>query len=235
MQLFYQPLLAKGHYVLDAEESRHCVRVLRKKAGDTIHLVDGQGAFYEARIRQADVSACTFSVLSTHPEPDQGYRIHLAIAPTKNADRLEWFVEKAVEIGIDEISLLVCDNSERKKLKTDRLVRKAVSAMKQSVKATLPPIHEPVKYSQFLQRTPAEAHKFVAYVSDSDSPIPHLLRAAPRHQPYTVLVGPEGDFSPAEIEQAQRAGFQAISLGTARLRTETAGIIACHTLHLVNA
>ncbi len=233
MQLFYQPLLTDNYFVLDAEESRHCVRVLRKKEGDTINLIDGKGTFYEARITTADAKACTFIIINTWKELARNYRIHLGIAPTKNADRLEWFVEKAVEIGIDEISLLICSNSERKKLKTDRLERKAISAMKQSVKATLPLIHEPVAYAKFIRQTRQYPYKFLAYVSDT--PIPHLLHTAMPGQPYTMLIGPEGDFSASEIEQALQAGFHPVSLGASRLRTETAGVAACHILNLVNS
>lgn len=232
MQLFFQPLLTENHCVLDAEESRHCIKVLRKKGGDIITIVDGKGKFYEARITEADAKACAFAVVNTWEETPKNFRIHMGIAPTKNADRLEWYIEKAVEIGIDEISLLICDNSERKKLKTDRLERKVISAMKQSVKATLPLIHEPVAYARFLEQTHAAPHKFLAYVSDT--PIPHLLHAATPGQAYTILIGPEGDFSPSEIEQARQANFQTVSLGPSRLRTETAGIAACHTLNLVN-
>ncbi len=232
MQIFYQPLLPQHHFFLDAEESRHCVKVLRKKEGDRIMVVDGLGTFYHVRIQQADPRQCTFTVVESTKVNNKHFSIHIAIAPTKNADRLEWFVEKAVELGIDDISLIISENTERKKLKTDRLERKAVSAMKQSIKATLPRIHTPVPFQSFVQQHSADLQKYLAYVSDT--PIPHLMQAASPSGAYLVLIGPEGDFTPEEVQQVQEIGFQTVSLGPYRLRTETAGLAACHILNLLN-
>lgn len=232
IQIFYQPSIRDNHFFLNAEESRHCVKVLRKQEGDAIIVVDGKGKFYHARITDANPRQCTFSVEERQTEEIKNFHIHIAIAPTKNADRLEWFVEKAVEMGIDEISLLICGYAERKKLKTDRLERKAVSAMKQSLKATLPVIHQPVLFSEFIQQARPEQQKFVAFVSDA--PTPHLFHAASPISQYIVLIGPEGDFTPEEIRLSRQQGYQSISLGQSRLRTETAGIVACQTLHLLH-
>lgn len=232
MQIFYQPSIPENHFFLDADESRHCVKVLRKQEGDTITVVDGKGNFYHARITDANPRQCAFSVEERRAEEVKNFQIHIAIAPTKNADRLEWFIEKAVEMGIDEVSLLICENAERKKLKTDRLERKAVSAMKQSLKATLPAIHQPVPFTEFIQQARPEQQKFVAFVSDA--PTPHLFHAAPPASQYIVLIGPEGDFTPEEIRLSRQQGYQSVSLGQSRLRTETAGIVACQTLHLLH-
>lgn len=232
MQTFYQPLITENQLFLDADESRHCVKVLRKKEGDLITVVDGKGTFYRVRISKADLRQCAFTIEETIPAYKKDFHIHLGIAPTKNADRLEWFVEKAVEIGVDEISLIICENSERKKLKIDRLERKAISAMKQSLKATLPPIHQPLPITEFLKKSRSTTQKYLAYVSEI--PVPHLFHTALPKEHYIVLIGPEGDFAPAELEKTRQQGYQTISLGTERLRTETAGLVACHTLHLLN-
>lgn len=232
MQIFYQPMMLENQFFLDADESRHCVKVLRKKEGDHITVVDGKGTFYQVRISKADAKQCTFTIEESMPEEKKDFHIHIGIAPTKNADRLEWFVEKAVEIGVDEISLIICENAERKKLKTDRLERKAISAMKQSLKATLPPVHSPVSLTEFIKKPQSDAQKYLAYVSDL--PVPHLFHAASSMKRYVILIGPEGDFTPEEVTGAQQQGYQTISLGAARLRTETAGITACHTLTLLN-
>lgn len=232
MQIFYQPLITENQFFLDADESRHCVKVLRKKEGDLITVADGQGRFYEARISHRDPRQCTFTIEKTIEEGQKDFHIHIGIAPTKNADRLEWFVEKAVEIGVDEISLVITENAERKKMKTDRLERKAISAMKQSLKATLPPIHPPVSLTGFLHQSQPDTQKYLAYVSEL--PVPHLFHVASSMSRYVILIGPEGDFTPEEVSTAQQHGYQMVSLGTSRLRTETAGMVACHTLTLLN-
>jgi 16S rRNA (uracil1498-N3)-methyltransferase len=233
MQVFYHSAISAGENHLDAEESRHCVKVLRKQAGDTIHLTDGQGSFYTGRILKADPRQCTFEIIEQVKEAQKNYHIHIAIAPTKNLDRTEWFVEKAVELGVDEISFVICDNSERKDLKLDRLERKAISAMKQSLKATLPTLHEAVRFPQFLEKSSAVDEKYIAYVDleNASPPLKSLLQPKRR---YCVLVGPEGDFSREEIALALQKGFQPVSLGQSRLRTETAGIAACVMLNLYN-
>jgi 16S rRNA (uracil1498-N3)-methyltransferase len=232
MQLFYQPELHNGANFLDEEESSHCVKVLRHKEGDLIHVVDGIGSFYECRITKAHQKKCELEILLTKREEPLLCNIHIAIAPTKNADRLEWFVEKATEIGIQEITLLQTEHSERKFQKTDRLEKKAIAAMKQSLKAFKPVINPQVDYEKFIKSFPEQINKFIAYV---DQEIPqHLKDAAPSHASYVVLIGPEGDFSSEEVKVALEQNFTAVSLGKSRLRTETAGIYACMVLNLMN-
>lgn len=232
MQLFYQPNIIKGIYELDAEESRHCVKVLRKQAGHTIHLTDGKGSFYTARIVRADPRQCTFEIIDQTTAIKKDYHIHIAIAPTKNLDRTEWFVEKAVELGVDEISFVICENSERKDLKLDRMERKAISALKQSLKARLPTLYPVVPFPQFLEKSAME-EKYIAYVA-LENPSPSLKSLLQPNRSYGVLIGPEGDFSQEEIALALQKGFQPVSLGQSRLRTETAGIAACVLLNLFN-
>ena len=230
MSFFFQPKVQQGVLELDREESRHCVKVLRKQKGDRIKITDGKGYFYEASVSKADPKACGFEVINQeYVEPDP-FHIHVALAPTKNLDRTEWFVEKAVEIGVHKISFILCDNSERKVLKTERLIRKAVSAMKQAQRSRLPQMHELISFQKLVQRQNA-GYQLVAYLDDEPSKT--LVEAVEPESDYLVLIGPEGDFSNAEIELARQQGFTTISLGNSRLRTETAGIAACHTLQLI--
>lgn len=231
MQIFYQPEIVNGVGHLDPEESKHCVRVLRKKPGDEISIVDGVGGFYTALIDDANPKKCDFTIKSVVQEEKRNYSIHIAIAPTKNVDRIEWFVEKAMELGIDKISFFIGDHSERDKINHERLVKKAVSAMKQSIKASMPEIIPLRSFSQLVNSERAD-QQFIAYV---DKEIPqHLKDAASVGGDYLVLIGPEGDFSPREIRTALDLNFKPVSLGKSRLRTETAGIVACHTLTLIN-
>lgn len=231
MNLFYQPLIPEGIQYLDASESKHSTKVLRKKNGDSIEVTDGKGFLYHAVITKADVHQCFFEIREKIAEPPRNYSIHIAISPTKNTDRLEWFVEKAVEVGVDRITLVECDHTERIHLKFERLEKLAISAMKQSLKSTLPPISGPIKLTEIIRTATASA-KFIAYV-DPENPC-HLKNAAAPNANYVVLIGPEGDFSNGELKLAQENNFQKVSLGSSRLRTETAGLAACHILNLVN-
>lgn len=228
MQLFYEPNATLEEFTLSPEEARHCLKVLRKKVGDTVHVVDGYGKFYECVLQSGDVKKCRLLVQKITKEQNARGNRHIAIAPTKNQDRIEWFVEKAVEIGIDQISFLQCDNSERKLLKLDRVVKKAISAMKQSIKATLPQFSEMIPIEDFLKQETSES-KFIAYVdNDNTSHFKDLL------DPITdtlILIGPEGDFSKSEIQKVTSMGFEPVSLGSSRLRTETAGLVACTYLN----
>ena len=216
---------------MDEEESRHAIKVLRYVKGDELTIVDGKGNFYTATISNANAKKCEFEIINSTTSATKSYFIHIAIAPTKNIERIEWFVEKAVEIGIDEISLIICENSERKIVKTDRIQRKAISAMKQSLKAWLPTINEPISFSEFVKKNKSE-NRFIAFV-DFSNPI-KLQSIAPGNSSYTVLIGPEGDFSLKEVDNAMDFGFKKVSLGKNRLRTETAGITSCHLLNLIN-
>jgi 16S rRNA (uracil1498-N3)-methyltransferase len=232
MFLFYQPGIPDGLQFLDSDESRHCVKVLRKRTGDVIVVTDGKGFFYDATITQADAARCTFNVIARRSVPEKKYFIHIAISPTKNADRMEWFVEKATEIGVDHITLVQCRNSVRTNMKATRLLKVAIGAMKQSLKASLPRIDEEIVEFDDVLRQSYEKEKCIAYVDDAN-PL-HLRDAVARDCSCIVLIGPEGDFSSEELLAASAHGFRKVSLGPSRLRTETAGVVACHTLNLLN-
>jgi len=232
LNLFYQPLLSEGVSYLDADESKHAVRVLRKNVGDVIRLIDGKGFFYDASITKADAAKCQFTITSQTADVKNNYSIHIAISPTKNTDRIEWFVEKAVEIGVDKITLVACQKSERVHFKMDRLERVAVSAMKQSLKATLPQISGIDKLNDIIKRN-TEQQKFIAYVDQTNPD--HLKNLITPGSSYLVLIGPEGDFSEGELALALQNNFKKVSLGKSRLRTETAGVAACHILNLFNS
>ena len=231
MNLFYQPLIPRGALYLDPDESRHAVKVLRKRNGDAIRITDGNGVFYEGIITDADARQCAFEIHTSTPEPRRNFKIHIAISPTKNTDRIEWFVEKSVELGVDEITLLQCEHTERQHLKIERLKKNAISAMKQSLKAWLPILHPIISFKDFVPSA-TEEQKFIAHVDDQNHF--HLQRAVDPGLPYLVLIGPEGDFSSDELTLAKRYGFKKVSLGSSRLRTETAGLAACHILNLAN-
>lgn len=217
---------------LPEDESRHCIKVLRKKVGDRIQITDGLGCFYYALITNPSSVKCEFSVQSEEKIPAANYYIHIAISPTKSADRIEWMVEKCVEIGIDEISLLHCKNTERKKFRTDRLEKIAITAMKQSHRSRLPRINPLLPVAEFIKSARAQDSKFIAHV-DNANPI-QLIHAAKATSRYVVLIGPEGDFSTSEISLAIKNDFKKVSLGDYRLRTETAGLYVCSVLHHIN-
>lgn len=230
MLLFYQPELTTGTTWLAEDESRHCIKVLRKREGETITITDGFGFFYDCVITKANAQKCEFSIAHKREEIKRDFTIHIAIAPTKNTDRIEWFVEKATEFGIDEITLIECDHSERAFLKMDRLQKVAVSAMKQSQKATLPILHGLRSCASMMEQDCDQ--KFIAYV-DHSNPL-HLFTQAEKSKRYLILIGPEGDFSTNELNLALTHNFKKISLGSSRLRTETAGIAACCLLNAKN-
>jgi 16S rRNA (uracil1498-N3)-methyltransferase len=232
MQLFYLPDIIEESRQLSEEESMHCVKVLRMKEKDTINIVDGKGGFYTAEIVKADPKKCLFEITEiTKNFGSRNYQIHIAIAPTKNSDRTEWFLEKSVEFGVDEISFIKTEHSERKHINPERLKKIAVSAMKQSVKAYLPVINELITFKEFMTHT-NEGQKFVAHLEAGVKK--HLKDEAIAKEKYCILIGPEGDFSPSEIELAMKNKFIPVTLGLSRLRTETAGIAACHILNLIN-
>ena len=231
MNLFYQPAIQQGVHHLDPTESKHCTKVLRKKGGDKINITDGRGFLYEALITIADPNECRFEIQEKKTEPARSFTIHIAISPTKHPDRFEWFVEKAVELGVDRITLMMCEHTEHTHIKTERLEKIAVSAMKQSLRLTLPKIEGPIDFKTVVNQAEAVS-KYIAYV-DSNNP-EHLKSVAQRDSDAMVLIGPEGDFSPQEIVEAVNKNFRKVSLGSNRLRTETAGLAACHILNLVN-
>ena len=233
MQLYYTPDISGTIYTLNKEESRHCTKVMRMNCGDIIHLSDGRGNLYKARIIDTNSQACSVEVESVEENYEsRNYRLEIALAPTKNSDRTEWFLEKATEIGLDRFIPLECEHSERKNINIDRCNRVVISALKQSIKAYIPQIDSITKFSELVKQ-PFDGDKFIAHCQESEDKI--LLRdACTRERNTLILIGPEGDFSAAEIALAHQYGFRDISLGTARLRTETAGLAACHTIALIN-
>lgn len=233
MHLFYAPgLTDEPTYILSVEESHHAVRVLRLGAGDEIILVNGRGGWYETRIANANPKACEVDIIRLTPDVGKpAYRLHIAIAPTKQIDRYEWFLEKTTEIGISEITPIICEHSERKDVKTERQMRIVIAAMKQSLSAFHPLINEPVLLRKFLTGR-IDGAKGIAHCQAGEKK--WLDEMVAGQKPITVLIGPEGDFSDAEISMASTNGYQPITLGTSRLRTETAGIVACQTVSWIS-
>jgi len=232
MQLFYQPKISNEIQFLPEKESIHCIKVLRKKLGDKIDIIDGKGCYYKVIITNADPKKCEFEIISSSKEKSRNFLIHIAIAPTKNMDRIEWFIEKSVEFGIDKISLISCSHSERNKITLARLNKKAIAAAKQSGRASVPEIVPVTAFTAFMNHTLDYDSKYIGYV-DHSKPIALWKEAKPGAS-YCVLIGPEGDFSNEELSLAENRGFLKINLGPGRLRTETAGIAACYILNLVN-
>lgn len=231
MHVFYTPDI-QNRAELPAEEAAHAVRVLRLQAGDEVTLTDGKGNFYRAEISVASNKRCLVNILETQPqEPLWQGHLHIAMAPTKNMDRTEWFAEKATEIGFDELTFLNCRFSERKVIKTERIQKILVSAIKQSLKARLPRLNEMTDFNKFV-RQPFNGQKFIAHCYEGEKPL--LRDVSKRGQDALVLIGPEGDFSEEEVKTAVAQGFQPVSLGRSRLRTETAALVACHILNLQN-
>ncbi len=232
MNLFYAPNIAIDAS-LPEEESGHAVRVLRMREGEELMVIDGQGHFYRSEITTAHPKHCMVQILDERDEPMRPYRVEIAVAPTKNMDRMEWLMEKCVEMGLDRFIPLKCRFSERKELKLERMERIAISAMKQSLKATLPELSPMTDIGAFL-REPFEGQKFIAHCyKDSERLL--LSREIKSGTSVRVLIGPEGDFSPEEVDAALAAGYRPISLGDCRLRTETAALCACHTVHVINS
>lgn len=236
MNLFYAPDIQQS-LCLPEEESQHCVKVLRMKVGDHIHIIDGVGGLYEAQILEAHPKRTQIEILNHQTEyARRPFRLHLAVAPTKNIDRFEWFVEKATEIGFDELTPICCRYSERKIIKPERIEKILVSAAKQSLKAYVPKLNPMVTFKDFIQQVSQnnsnDEQHFIAHCYDQ--PKQHLFNICQSGGNVLVMVGPEGDFSEEEVELALRNSFQAISLGESRLRTETAGLVACHLVTVAN-
>jgi RNA methyltransferase, rsmE family len=220
--------------VLPEGESQHCVKVLRHKEGDIIEVIDGRGSRLSCRITEAHPKRTRVEVVERTPVPPfWAAPVTVAVAPTKHLDRMEWLVEKLTEIGFDRFVPLLCRWSERKELKPERLERIALSAVKQSLKATMPEIAPMTPLKRFIADSAAIPQKFIAHC-EADKPRHLLAREYRPGLPTAILIGPEGDFSPEEIEMALAAGFVPVSLGDARLRTETAALAACQTIHTIN-
>jgi 16S rRNA (uracil1498-N3)-methyltransferase len=233
MQIFYSSDVSEGKVLFSRVESVHCLKVLRMRRGESIKFTDGSGSLFDGVITGDDPSGMTASVISvSHEAGKRPYRLHMAISPLKNEDRLEWFIEKAVETGIDEITPLICSRSEKRKIRRERLEGLILSAMKQSVKCYLPRLNDPVTFSEFIGGA-YEGKKIIACCDEAVKRLP-ITSAFGRGEGVTVMVGPEGDFTPEEVKQAEATGFTPVHIGPSRLRTETAGLAACCSVYLAN-
>lgn len=232
MHLFYTPDIKSTIYQLSEEESKHCIRVLRLKAGDKVNLIDGNGGYYLAEIINDHPKRTELHIVEAKQEyAKRNHYLHIAVAPTKNIDRFEWFLEKATEIGIDEITPIICERSERKEVKTDRSNKIITTAIKQSLKAYHPLLNPQQPFKDFISNAKAST-KYIAHCEENKKF--ELQNGFKKKQNYLVLIGPEGDFSRSEIELALQNGFVPITLGESRLRTETAALQACFEINYLN-
>lgn len=229
MQVFYAPDIL-NRLTLPAEESAHAVRVLRLRKGDRLHILDGAGSLFEARLLDENRDSAAVEIIKHWQEYERRpYLLHLAVAPTKNTDRFEYFIEKAVEIGVDSIIPILCEHSEKIKLRHDRLERIIISAMKQSYNAFKPVLHELTPFSDALKL--AGGAKSIAHCAPGEKK--HIREVVSGEKEISLFIGPEGDFSEEEIGEALACGFTAITLGQSRLRTETAGVVACYAVNMI--
>ena len=234
MQLFYAPEISLSRYTLPEEESKHCVRVLRMTVGDELHLTDGKGNMYRCKVVSDNVKRCEVEVVETWPEYERmSYGLTMCVAPTKNIDRFEWFLEKATEIGISEVYPLECDHSERRQIKLEREEKVITAAVKQSLKAYHPMLHDLTSVRDIIAMD-FEGEKYIAHCDSSFGERPYLGNLVKKGANTLILIGPEGDFSKEEINFALQNGFKAISLGRERLRTETAAVVATTVVATIN-
>jgi 16S rRNA (uracil1498-N3)-methyltransferase len=234
VHLFYTPnlQLSDDHYSLSEEESKHCIKVLRLKVGDEVILINGQGGWFKAEITDAHPKRTLTKIISVVANfNERNHYLHIAIAPTKNIERFEWFLEKATEIGIDEITPILCAHSERRELKIERLSKRITAAMKQSLKAYHPKLNPLTPFNELVQSIEYK-QKFIAHCMDGEKA--YLKDILQPSSSCIVLIGPEGDFSPSEVQQASQYNYIPISLGEARLRTETAALAACFEVNFIN-
>src|SRR5690554_6789462 len=235
MQLFYNLTISSSDKEIsfDKEESRHIVKVLRMNEGDIFKITNGKGVFFDAEIINANPKGCTVNILSEEKQPQLPYQLHLIVAPTKLNDRYEWFLEKATEIGVTEITPVICHHSERKVIKPERYEKILQSAMKQSLKAYLPILNPAISFKGFISsQIDSEDSKYIAHCENTDRK--SLKSVIHPKQNAIMLIGPEGDFSPEEIQIAKEAGFLPVTLGNSRLRTETAAIVVSHSVAFIN-
>lgn len=235
MQLFYNPNISENSKEVnfDKEESRHIIKVLRMKEGDSFKITNGKGSFFDAEIISANPKACLVKILSEEIQKPIPYQLHLVVAPTKLNDRYEWFLEKATEIGVSEITPIICDHSERKVIKAERYEKIIQSAMKQSLKAYIPILNEAISFKDFLKsENQLDDLKFIAHCEETDKR--SLKSVLLPNKRISILIGPEGDFSTKEIELAKKAGYIPVTLGESRLRTETAAVVASHSVAFIN-
>lgn len=234
MQLFFEPEITVNGNVLNCEESNHCVRVLRHKEGDFINVINGKGSRFSCRIMVAHPKQCQLEIVNEQNELPSPFSCHIAVAPTKNLDRIEWFLEKSTEIGIQSITPIVCRFSERKVLKAERLDKIITSATKQSLSLWRPVLNPMVNINEFLEYSSqlSNYQKFIAHCQEGDRKL--LKNTYNSGNNVVIMIGPEGDFDFSEVTNSLKAGFIPVSLGNKRLRTETAAIVACHTIQLIN-
>ena len=235
MNLFYQPNISAATFevTFEKEESRHMIKVLRMTEGDLFKITNGKGYFFDAEVVSANPKKCIAKILSKENQPPLPYQLHLAVAPTKLNDRYEWFLEKATEIGITEITPLICDHSERKVIKPERYEKIIQSAIKQSLKAYMPILNPATSFKEFIKyESTSEGLKYIAHCEETQKR--SLKSVLLPKQKVLILIGPEGDFSTSEIKLAKAKGFLPVSLGESRLRTETAAVVACHSVAFTN-
>jgi len=233
MQLFYNPGINENtlQFTFPKDESRHIAKVLRKKTGDILYITNGHGWLFEAQIEVADLKNCMVTINSKTFQEPKHYKVHLAVAPTKMNDRYEWFLEKAAEIGVDSITPIICDHSERKVIKAERFEKILQSAMKQSLHYYLPKLNDPLSLNDYIKQN-HEGQLFIAHCEDTKKQ--SLKSCLKSNTDVTILIGPEGDFSVKEIAMALEHQYIPVTLGETRLRTETAAIVACHSIAFVN-
>ena len=234
MELFFSDNINNDIIILDSQESRHCIKVLRKSVGDSVNVIDGIGNFYKGELVLISKKSCQIKINEViNDYGRKKYYIHIAISPIKNHDRLEWFIEKSVEIGIDEISFIQCERTIRKNIKLERINRIAITAMKQTLKAKLPKINKIESFSSFLDRT-SEDMKFICHLENNERKDLFSFKDSIINSSHScILIGPEGDFTSQEISLSQKNNFIPISLGDSRLRTETAGIVSCNLINSI--
>ena len=233
MQIFYAPGISGDKYILDEKESQHIIRVLRMAGGTAVKLIDGNGNLYEGIISKADARECQVSVKKVIPDFEKRpYKLHIAISPLKNPERFEWFIEKSVEIGIDEITPIICKNTEKKGIKPERIKNIIISAMKQSLKAKLTLFNEACSLENFIHKD-FPGKRIIAHCNP-DIEREGISKVYVKGEDVVILIGPEGDFSDYEIRAACNKGYNPVHLGDSRLRTETAGIAACYSVCLLN-
>ena len=235
MDFFYSKNISDDFIFLDNMESKHCIKVLRKTKGDIVHVVDGKGTLYKGKIMEINLKNCQVKI--NEVINDYGcndYYIHIGISPIKNHDRLEWFLEKSVEIGIDEISLIKCNRTIRHTIKLERLYRTAVTAMKQTLKAKIPKINNVVNFDEFINNC-SNKNKFICHLEESERlDLFSFKKKIKKSKNCSIIIGPEGDFTNKEIDEAKNYNFMPVTLGDSRLRTETAGVVACHLMNIIN-
>ncbi len=235
MQLFYSAAISEDvdQYTFPREESKHIIKVLRKSIGDQVYITNGKGFLFKGDIISDNPNKCTIQVIDSEYQNPKPYKLHIAIAPTKLNDRYEWFLEKATEIGITEITPIICDHSERKQIKEERFQKILQSAMKQSLQTHLPILHPLTTYKQFIKTQHLDSTvQCIAHCEES--PKQSISKELIASKDILILIGPEGDFSLEEIKEATTQGYIEITLGNSRLRTETAGIVACHSISFLH-